>query len=656
MSLTHKPHTSAAVSDALRLQMERSIDELAELARKELEPGRFFSEVLRRSLQPGGANHALLWRTSLEGPWESAGEMPAVDSLAAADIENRQALLNEVAGESQPRVIVGTAESSGAGGVSILSPLRHANATVGILETTYTASSSGTIPPAVYQFLAALCEITADYLSQQELQQLRRAKGIWLQWDQYQQRLQQSNNLAAVGATIVNDGRVLVNCDRAAILIQRHRRFQVLAISGVERPDQRAGAVQAMERLVEQVARIGKPIWLASPTDPSIEPAAKQFLDRYLQESGATQLGVIPIPVERAAASNAFPMLILERFSVDQNWAGAQSRSESLAQRSAFALQSAVTLDEVPGLLAWHRWRQAHRLLRRPVLMLAMVAIVLIIVVLIVIPAPFTVTGHGELWPSLRRDVFASTSGIIDQILVKHGDDVIAEQPLIVLRDPELEQDTPRIMGEVATTRERLRSVQLARLTGSSTVDAAGKARQLAADEEELKERLKTLERQRLLIEERQRQLTLRSPIAGRVLSWDVTQHLSARPVERGQSLLTIGETAGAWIVEIHVADKDIGHLLRAQKAQGEPLEVDFQLPSEPGQTHRGTIREVSLASDGRERSGGQVRVVVEFDSKQVAQLRPGATAIPRIHCGTQSLGYVWLHDLIDAIRIRLML
>ena len=48
-------------------------------------------------------------------------------------------------------------------------------------------------------------------------------------------------------------------------------------------------------------------------------------------------------------------------------------------------------------------------------------------------------------------------------------------------------------------------------------------------------------------------------------------------------------------------------------------------------------------------------RVVVGFDRTQMDQPRPGATAIPRIRCGAQPLGYVWLHDLIDAIRTRLL-
>ncbi|MDB5341696.1 MAG: hypothetical protein JWP89_73 [Schlesneria sp.] len=654
MSSLHSPST--VNSDAQRLQMERSIDELAELARNELEPARFFGEVLRRSLQPGGATYATLWRPSLDGLWESAGEYPQTGILADQLAEGRQELLEEVARGSHPQVTSGSAEGLHADRLSVLSPLHHANVTVGILETVFPLPTNATLSPTVYQYLAALSEITADFLSQQELQQLRRIKGIWQQWDHYQQRLQLSLDLQSICAAIVNDGRILVDCDRAAILVLKQNRYRVQAISGVERIDSRAGAVRSLESVTNSIRQSSDKIWTALPPDPTVDVARTTLLERYQQETNACCIGVLCVTdtPDQAATGKPIAMVVLEKFTADPNWSESRSRAESLVQRSAFALRAGLTLNEIPGLLAWKRWRSGNSLFRRPTLLIALAVLTFTSIALIAIPSQFTVTGHGELWPSLRRDVFASTAGIVDQVLVKHGDDVDAGQPLLVLRDPELEQDTPRVIGELATTRERLRGVQLARLTSSASSDNASKIRQLAADEEELKERLKTLERQRTLIDERQQQLTLRSPIAGRVLSWNLAQHLSARPVERGQSLLTIGETSGSWIVEVQVADEDTGHLLRAQQALGDHLEVDFQLPSEPGRNHRGKVREVSLTSESNDQSTGHVRAVVEFDSQQVTQLRPGATAIARIHCGKKSLGYVWLHDLIDAIRIRL--
>lgn len=654
------PMTPTPAGDALRLQMERSIDDLAELARSEIEPGRFFAEVLRRALQPGGASQVMLWRISLEGLWEPAGEMPPGNGIAGTLTNDRQELLNEIARESQPRIISSSANIPGlsAGGSQVFSPLRHAGVTVGILEAVHAIPVGGSLAPATYQFFAALSEITADFLSQQELLQLRRAKVIWAQWDQYQLRLGQSLDLESVCAVIANDGRVVVCCDRIAVLVRRGRRYQVHAISGVERADPRAGSVQSLDLLARQVVAHAATIWSTLPAETS-DAALNTIVDRHHRESGTKCLGVIPV-VARGSAESTFDdppvaVIIFENFDSHAEWTEMQTRAEALVQRSSFALEAAIERRELPGLQAWQRLRRGWNLLRHPRTTVAASVLAAVIVAMILIPAEFTVTGHGELWPDVRRDVFATTSGVVDQIMVKHGDVVQPDQPLIVLRDPELDQDIPKISGEIATTTERLRGVQIARLTGATAPDAASRLRNLTAEEEELKERLKSLERQRVLVEERRQRLTLRSPIAGRVLTWDLAQHLSARPVERGQSLLTVGETTGSWIMEIQVADKDAGHMLRAQKALGVGLNVDFQLPAEPGRTHHGTIRDVSLASESNDRSSGHVRVVVEFEREQVEQLRPGATAIPRIRCGRRSIGYVWLHDLIDAIQIRLL-
>jgi multidrug efflux pump subunit AcrA (membrane-fusion protein) len=665
--------------DALRVVMERSIDDLAELARGDVEPGQFFADVLKRALHPGGASQVVLWRATLEGRWDPAGEMPPSEGMNADRIAERQELLDDIAGDSQPRIFHDSREPAADtnGASQVFSPLRHAGATVGILETIHRLPPGASLSPAVFQFFAALAEITADFLSQQELQQLRRAKSTWQQWDQYQLRLGQSLELGAVCATVANDGRAVLGCDRITVLVRRGRRYRVEAVSGVERVDPRSGAVQSLEVLTRQVAVQRHTCWLSPRSDgapvpdsdpmtdsvtdhtaePMTDPALESAVERYRHESGAACLGAVPLTGPRGDASTDPPdaVIVCENFHADGGWAEVQPRAESLMQRSSFALRAAIERDEVPWFTAWQRLRHGGFLMHRPGTALAALIAVGIVIALIVVPAEFTITGQGELWPNVRRDVFATTSGVVDQILVSHGTKVQPDQPLIVLRDPELEQDVPRVSGEIATTLERLRGVQIARLTGGVTPDAVVRARHLTAEEEELKERLETLERQRALVEERRQRLTLRSPIAGRVLTWDVTQHLSARPVERGQSLLTIGETGGPWVVEIQVADKDAGHMLRARKTIGPALEVEFQLPSEPGRIHRGKVRDVSLASESDDRSTGHVRVVVEFDSAQVEQLRPGATAIPRIHCGRRPLGYVWLHDLIDAIRVQLL-
>lgn len=642
--------------------MERSIDRLADLARSEIEPGRFFAEVLGRAIQPGGATRAILWRQSLEGTWEPAGELPALGSLDAATIGLRQELLTEVSAEELPRIVSTLPGQNGAAsdGSHVLSPIRHSGQTVGILETAHGLGPTGQLPPDTFQYFAALCEITADFLSQHELQQLRRARTVWQQWDQFGHRLWQSLDLDSVSAAIANDGRLLAGCDRTSVLVRRGRSFVLKAVSGIERVEPRSSATRALESLARLVARQGRPVWrdfTATGAPPSENADLEEVLQRHARESGATGIGLVPVSGKSHDKDHAPPcgVIVFEQFQTQDDPAGWPSRGESLANRSALTLRAAVERSEIPWLGLWQRIQSIPQFLLRPATLVSLVLLSAVVTALVLIPAEFTVTGPAELWPDHRRDVFASTSGIVDQILVSHGETVQRDQPLLVLRDPELESEAPRIIGEIATVHERLKGVQAARLTGGNSPDALSRARQLTAEEEELKERLRTLERQKELIEERRAALTLRSPIAGTVLTWDIAQHLSARPVERGQSLLTIGETSGPWIVEVRVADKNAGHMLRARQALRPELDVDFLLASDPGRTHRGQVREVSINSEAGEQGSGSLRVVVAFDRDQLEQPRPGATAIPRIRCGQQPLGYVWLHDLIDAIRTRLL-
>ncbi len=53
-------------------------------------------------------------------------------------------------------------------------------------------------------------------------------------------------------------------------------------------------------------------------------------------------------------------------------------------------------------------------------------------------------------------------------------------------------------------------------------------------------ERLKSLERQLQLYRRKQGQLEVRSPIAGQVTTWNLTELLKNRPVRQGQVLMEL--------------------------------------------------------------------------------------------------------------------
>ncbi|MFO1004481.1 MAG: HlyD family efflux transporter periplasmic adaptor subunit [Planctomycetaceae bacterium] len=643
-------------SESLQLQMERCIDQLGLRARSGIEPALFLREVLESALHPGGASRAILWRLGQEGRWQVVGDLPGPETLSPQEVEQRQPILCDVARSlpTQPQPIPKPSVVPG-----WLTPILSSGQVVAILESLQPAtsgkSSASTVP-----FLAALAEITADFLTQIEIQQLRQARTNWQLWDQYSQRLGQFLDLETVCSVIANDGVRLVDGDRVSVLVRRGRGYVLKSISGVDRIEPRSTATRSLESLALLVASEGHSVWKHTDEEepnPPLDGRLQETLSQHMRDSGATSLGIVPILTRESERTPSSPVgvIVIEQFRPVSDHAGWESRAEALANRSRSNLLSACERDDIPWLGIWQRLRSGPSSISRRKTGIVLAALAGLIAALVLIPAEFTVSGPATLWPALRREVFASDTAIIDQILVSHGDTVTANQPLIVLRSPELEAESPRILGEIATVSERLKGVQAARLTGGNTPDAAARSRQLTVDEEELKERLRTLELQRDELEQRKSALTLRSPIAGQVLTWDVAQQLSARPVERGQSLLTIGETSGPWVVEVQVADKEIGHLLRAQQALKPDLDVEFLLAADPGKVCHGTIKSRSTTALLDDDARSRVRVIVAFDRNQIDQPRPGATALPRIHCGKRSLGYVWLHDLIDAIRTRLL-
>ncbi len=656
-AMTDSSRRSSTMSpEQLQLQMERSIDQLGELARSGIEASQFICEVLHLAQHPGGASRAIFWRPNSTDIWQPVGHVPGPDVLSPVEIEQHQPVVVSVVQSGRPQLVKGPGELD-----VQWTPMTVSGKTVAVLETSHPIEPASS-KVITAQFLTALAEVAADFLSQLELQQLRLARGNWQQWDQYVQRLWQSLDLPTVCSVLVNDGRLLVDCDRVSVLVRRGKGYSLKSITGVDRIEPRSTATQSIEMMSQLAAPLRHPVWSHSPsTDQTelrpVELEVRDHLSQHLRDAGASCAGLIPVIARPINGELSAPtaVIMFEQFRPLTDMETWQTRAEALVSRSQPVLLSAIEREEIPWIGLWQRTRSWPRQIGKPSTLLALALLSGLIAALTLIPAKFTVSGPATLWPAQRREVFASTSGLIDQILVAHGETVVANQPLIVLRDPELEAETPRILGEIATVNERLKGVQAARLTGGNTPDATSRARQLTVDEEELKERLRTLEQQHQQLKERQAALTLRSPIAGQILTWDVVQQLSARPVERGQSLLAIGETSGPWIVEIQLPDKEIGHMIQAQKTLKPDLDVEFLLPAEPEKIYHGHIERRSLIVEADDDARSQVRVVAAIDPDQLDQPRPGATALPRIHCGSRSVGYVWLRDLIDAIRTRLL-
>jgi hypothetical protein len=211
-------------------------------------------------------------------------------------------------------------------------------------------------------------------------------------------------------------------------------------------------------------------------------------------------------------------------------------------------------------------------------------------------------------------------------------------------------------VGKRRIAADELQSAQTQLLRNELSGESPLSRSQLAARAEQLKEQLRGLDEQLQIVRRQQSELDVTSPLDGTVLTWDAARQLVARPVKRGDSLLTVADTAGTWELLLDVPDRHAGHVVAAHSEHAAPLSVSFQLGTEPGTIRHGSVKSVASAAQLSESGQPAVRVTAALKEAHLPHLRPGATVVAKIHCGRRSLGYVWLHDPWDAVRSWLLL
>ena len=69
-------------------------------------------------------------------------------------------------------------------------------------------------------------------------------------------------------------------------------------------------------------------------------------------------------------------------------------------------------------------------------------------------------------------------------------------------------------------------------------------------------------------------------------------------------------------------------------------------------ETEVGFIAAASSASLQLSEIGDLPPSIIPIDRDEIPELVPGATVVAKVHCGRRSLGYVWLHDVIEAVQM----
>lgn len=676
----------SASIDNLWQEIEELVLGLAQLSRSEISSQKFYSELLERGVRGMSALGGTLWIPNSTGELEimqSLGLHPESNSNEALSKDActlHRLMLQEALQENQPATVAPHAglsdQHQGKNPLAenlILCPVTIENypkTTTGILEVIHPPPKSFAAQDGYLRFISALCEIADDFCQHQQLQKLQEQETLWEEFERFSEHIHLNLSSKKTAYILANEGRILIGCDRVSVLQRTGKTYRLIAASGIDTIERRSESVQRLEKLVGRVQSLNRPSWVME-AEQKYPPQIAEPLHAYLDLASSRSLMMFPLKhlSEEQEAESAdlsqqkqpvtdqltVGVLIVEQFHETNTDQSLLDRAMAVSRHGGTALFNALQHESLPFFPILKHWSHSPTRKRRLTwrnLALSVILLGLICAALIFTPATFTIEGSGTLQPIEQQNIFATANGTVDQIFVHQGEQVQADSTLITLRDSELDLEISRVRGEIQTSTKRLAVIQAARLELTATdAQAVLKANRLTAEQEELNERLQSLNEQLVLLKKQQDALTLKSPLAGEVLTWDFQEKLLTRPVQRGQRLLTVANLEGPWVLKMQIPDSEIGHILEAQKNNPKPLKVSFLLVTDLDHTHQGTIEKIATSAEPGEDGIPTVQVTVKLDHETIEGLRPGASVLPKVDCGTRSLGYVWLRRLIETVQ-----
>jgi hypothetical protein len=681
-----------------RSQIRALVAEIEQLARSDLAEAEFFRGLLERVLVAMEAVAGLVWIVGEGGRVEPVCHAGVEHTGIAATPETQaahgalvQALVQNPTGLLvHPHSEVGSGGAAGGtvaandtGLLVIAAPIDRAGVRAGLIEV-FHQQNLPDVERGYLTFLEQVSAVAGDYLGRRQLKTLDTQQTALTQVERFSRAVHESLDPVATAFVLANEARRIIGCDRVSVLVRRRRKLRLEAVSGQESVERRASAVQAIESLVRVVATAGDPLWHPDPAR-ELPPQIEEELEHYIDESHAAALAIIPLEKPRptpvvkpggvdavaVAKAEAAPQtapepiaaLVAEWFSSSSFDEGKRARVDLVAEHGKVAISNALTHTSLPlfGLIDFlgkSRVLTTARNLPRTVL--AVLSALAALLALIFIPAELRLEGKGTLEPVHRRDVFAGIDGVVEKLEahLEHGANVKQGQLLATLRNTDLEVALTDVLGRKASSEEQLVSTRRA-LLEDKKISADEKTR-LAGRAAQLQREIESLEQQRKLYDTKKHDLEVRSPIDGVIVTWQVRDRLTLRPVEKGQSLMSIADKTGPWELEVHMPDDRLGHINRAAlaaKQAGRELTVDYILATDPGTRHYGNVKEIHEQAEVRGEAGNTVlvRVTIDPERHEKEELGAGATVTARIACGKQPLGYVWFHDVLSFIQSQIL-
>lgn len=681
----------AAPDDMDRQQRLREwLESLRVLAESPIDVRRFYGEWLVRVTKAVGGDTARVWCQEASGRWEPALALGTLHPAEDADAQSRREhLLNDVAknGHSVATLVTqmndgivpqdGMPSVDGAAtvgdtivqdrtvqpsGSAFWHPVTAAGTMRGVVEVRVPVVTQAA-QEGILKFLGQAGVLAERFHLLADRRELSEIAALAEQERRLFVAVHRHLELDRMARTLAEDGRALTGCDRLTVLVRRGRRQRVVAVSAQQDVDSRSAVVRALGDLATRAMRQKKGFTFPD-SEHAVDDATTEILERYVDEHDVKRIAVLPVksPVEKDRqgrdVQRIIGTVIAEYFRGAEVSAAEQRRLETVVRCASTSIENSVTHGSLFLHGLWKRLGRAQRLIfepgtRRRTALLGS-ALVAAVAALVLIPISDTTYCRGTLQPAARRNVFAPLDGTVRQMFVKHGDRVTKGQPLLELRNTDLEIAAADVEGRRTSLAEQKIAVERALLDNRGELPPQERAR-LASEQSQIREQLQSLARQADLFAEKRRRLTVLSPVDGEVTTWNAEHLLENRPVRQGQALLTLAAVGGEWELELAVPDDRSGRVIRAAADSTAPLAVRFSPALDPSRVHEAVVIEIQNSAEIRGAEGSTVLVRAAVDPQDATPWRPGAEVAAQIQCGRRSIGYVWTRDITDFFRAKVL-
>ena len=661
---------TAETLEQARREIQGLLREISLLSKQDIEVEEYFQKFLSAVVSALAAAGGAVWKPGEGGELELVTQMNMrVTELdeEGSDEARHQRLLAGAMAKGESMVMPPYSGNDSAGNPTrfllLLVPLRSDDAIEGMIEIFQRPGASMDVQRGYVKFLHGACDKAGEWMRARKYRQLRHEQDRWRSLDELCQAVHESLNSREAAFAIANEARAFIGCDRVSVATRHGSTFRLQSISGQDTVDKRSNLFVLMQKLVRRVLAAGDPFWYDGSTE-DLPPQLEESLQAYVDFAHTKTLGIVPLrrlPEEQQPDESAVPeaeivgALVVEQIEDNRKLDTVRQRALEVTPHASRAITNAYDHESMFLMPLWRAIGKSRVLVSArnlPKTLLAIAAALIAIVVCLVVPIRFDLEGAAELQPVERRNVFASMQGVVDEVYVDTGDDVQPGDPLLKLRNTELKVQIEDLQGRLAVASEQLMEYerQLLGSGGSTPQERARWASELSS----LRKQVANYDTQLDLLAEREKELTITSPIAGEIITWDARRLLRNRPVSPGQVLLTVADSDSEWELLIRMPEDNIGYITERQQALNkQDLEVTYILATSPGKKHEGTMRDMHLLAEPHESAGHTVKIAVDIDEKDLDHPRPGATATAQVHCGYRSIAFVWLHDVVEFIQTK---